>query len=389
MKGPDRPAILHVIENLREAHGGPTFAAIGLALQQAASGSRVAIACRERPSTAEMRERLRDASRHPPVAVVEVPAPSASSVGHVVEQFGPWMVHVHGIWDPMIRASVRALRARGVPWVVTSHGMLHPDALARRRFAKWAYLRFACRVVRDARHVMVLNREERDFVSSRLRRPCSIIPAGVDVEPTPPMATGAFRRSMPALGDRPFVMFLGRIDRIKGIDLLLDAYALALRGGLGMDLVIAGPEFGEGESVRARIRSLGLDGRVHMPGALWGPRKSEALAECAIYAHRPRYEGYGLAVVEAMAAGRPVVTTAACRLDAAREAGAIRVAADDDRAFADALAELAADPRRASELGGRAHAWVMGHGGWPAIARQVDAVYRDASPPRPGTSASR
>jgi glycosyltransferase involved in cell wall biosynthesis len=368
--------VLHVIENLREAHGGPTFAAIGLAVHQSGAGARVAIACREGPSTPEMKSLLGGGADRPPVQVIEIPHPSARDMGALLDRLQPDVMHVHGIWDRALRAAVRAACRRGVPWVVTSHGMLHPDALAKRRLAKWAYLRFGPRVVRGARHVMTLNREELARVVAAFRRPCSIVPAGVEVAASAPSASGDFRRSLPPLGERPFVLFVGRIDRIKGIDRLLDAFALAVRDGLGMDLVVAGPEFGEGDFVRARIRERGLEGRVHMPGALWGQRKLDALAECAVYAHRPRYEGYGLAVVEAMAAGRPVVTTAACRLDDAREAGAIRVAADDDRAFADALLELASDPRRAAGLGARAHAWVVENGGWPAIERRVDAVYR-------------
>jgi glycosyltransferase involved in cell wall biosynthesis len=370
--------ILHVIENLRESHGGPTFAAIGLAVHQSASGAEVAIACREGPSTPEMRRLLRGDDVRRPVPVIEIPHPTASRVGASLERLRPAIVHVHGIWDPMLRATVRAARARRTPWVVTSHGMLHPDALAKRRLAKWAYLRFACRIVREARHVMVLNREERAYVSQRLRRPCSIVPAGVDVGDAMPIASGEFRRSIPALGDRPFVMFLGRIDHIKGIDRLIDAFALARRDGLAMDLVVAGPEFGEGKFIRSVISGRGLGPHVHLPGPLWGRRKQDALAECTIYAHRPRYEGYGLSVVEAMAAGRPVVTTAACRVDAARDAGAVLVVEDSDRAFADGLLGLAADPVRASALGRHARDWAVAHGSWSAIERRVNDVYGQA-----------
>lgn len=377
----DGVSVLHVIENLRESHGGPTFAAIGLAVHQSAAGARVAIACREGPSTPEMQALLRGDASRPAVGLFEMPQPTAGQVGALLDRLNPRILHVHGIWDRMLRAAVVAAQRRGIPWVVTSHGMLHPDALAKRRLAKWAYLRFCCQVVRGARHVMTLNREERAHVATRFRRPCSIVPAGVEVGAEAPAATGAFRRSLPAIGDRPYVMFLGRIDRIKGIDRLLDAYALARTGGLAMDLVIAGPEFGEGNVVRARISELGLGSHVHLPGPLWGRRKQDALAECAIYAHRPRYEGYGLAVVEAMAAGRPVVTTAACRVDEARDAGAILVAEDTDRSFADALLALDADAARASSLGHRARSWAVAHGGWPAIERRVAAVYAEVIGP--------
>lgn len=204
--------VLHVIENLREAHGGPTFAAIGLALHQSAMGTPVSILCREGPSTEQMRDRLRGGSGQPSVPVIELPQPTSGGVASILERMGPRIIHVHGIWDPMIRATIRAARPLGIPWVVTSHGMLHPDALAKRRIAKWAYLRFGCRVIRGARHVMALNREERAFVAARLHPSCSIVPAGVEVSEAIPEPSGDFRRSVPELGGRPFVMFLGRID---------------------------------------------------------------------------------------------------------------------------------------------------------------------------------
>jgi hypothetical protein len=74
-----------------------------------------------------------------------------------------------------------------------------------------------------------------------------------------------------------------------------------------------------------------------------------------------------------------VVTTAACHVDEARDAAAIYLAADEDRAFADALLRLSSHPCEAAELGRRAHAWVLARGGWPAIEDRVDAVYRTVS----------
>ena len=373
------PVIVHVITNLRSSSGGPTTAVVELAREQAARGEAVRILCDE-----PLGEDGGAPGRWSDVDV-RVFAPSGGpggrgmpreEIGRRLAEVGPRVVHLHGVWDPILRRASAESARLGIPWVLSSHGMLHPFTLRRGFLKKRVYLGVFPGLVGSARAVLTLNREEADAVRRRFRVRAVIAPNGIDPRPYERTADGSFARSVPALGGRPFVLFLGRLDPIKGIDQLLAAYGLAASEGLAADLVIAGPDFGAERGLRSRVARLGLESQVHVIGPLSGALKLQALAECAVFAHRPRYEGFGLAVAEAMAAARPVVTTERCLLDGAAEAGAIRVVADDDRSFAKGLRDLADDVGGSRLLGMRAREWIRRELAWPAVIERIESGYR-------------
>lgn len=371
--------IVHVITNLRSASGGPTSAVVELAREQAARGEGIRILCDEtlEPGSAAP-------TRWVGLDVQVLPASGASGrrpmrsadIRRHLAEFTPRVVHLHGAWDPILRRAAGACAAMGVPWVVSSHGMLHPFTLRQRRLKKLAYLALFPRVLASARAVLTLNAEEAASVERRFGVPTIVAPTGIDRDAYHRNGDGSFARSLPDLGGRPFILFLGRLDPIKGVDRLIEAYATAAGAGMAADLVLAGPDSGAERGLRQQVVRLALSGRVHFVGPLAGERKLQALSECAVFAHRPRYEGFGIAVVEAMAAGRPVVTTAACRLDGAADAGAILLAEDETAAFAKALVRLADDQEASRALGARAKAWVSHELAWPTAMARVERGYR-------------
>ena len=362
--------IVHVIQEIPPSSGGPTAAVLGLAAFQNRCGDAASIAC------------FGGMTGNERVRIDRIPVQGTShSVGWLEDSWlkeRPDIIHVHGVWDPVVRAAAWASSRVGVPWVLSSHGMLHPEAIAHHRIRKALYLAMFGRLIGRACHVMALNDEESVNVSARFRAPVSVIPAGIDFPEIEPIPTGAFRRSVPGLGVAPFLLFIGRLDRIKGIDLLVDSFAAAVARGIGHHLVIAGPDFGEAPALTSQIASAGLNGRIHLVGPIWGDRKRDALAECSAFVHRPRFEGYGLAVVEAMAAGRAVLVTPKCRLDASSVTGVVRVAPDSTAGFAEAMLALVDDAAALKAMGAAAREWARTHAGWDARGAQARAVYSEA-----------
>jgi glycosyltransferase involved in cell wall biosynthesis len=362
--------VVHAIQDVSAISGGPTSALVGLLEFQRSAGVRSTVVC------------ATGAQQCRSDGIDGFPGHGVRAIRRTLE--GRWradrpdIVHVHGVWDPVVRAACGAASSLGIPWVLSSHGMLHPDALARHALRKRLYLAMFGSIVRDAAGVLVLNREEAAHAHAAFGVETAVVPAGVDIPPAVLSATGAFRATAPGLGVAPFLLFIGRLDPIKGIDLLIESYGIAVRRGLAHHLVIVGPDFGARPSIERQVSALDLHRCVHLPGPAWGSARLDALADCAFFVHRPRYEGYGLAAVEAMAVGRAVVTTARCRLDDACAAGAVHVVADTAEGFADGILELAHSPDRLAAQAAHGRAWAVAHGGWDAMGARTSDCYRSA-----------
>jgi D-inositol-3-phosphate glycosyltransferase len=140
-----------------------------------------------------------------------------------------------------------------------------------------------------------------------------VIPCGVDLNaftPATPESRVEARRAL-GLGETPTLLFVGRLDPIKGIDLLLESVA-ALRTPAHLLVVGGNPEGDpEVERLRARADELGIAERVRFPGAV--PQRDLPTYYHAVDAVvvSSRYESFGLVAVEALACGAPVVASAA------------------------------------------------------------------------------
>lgn len=374
--------ILHVIDNLYPESGGPTTVAIEFVRAQARMGRRTAVLCTKAPRRPEQRAALEARWAGLGIEYIvleELPrAERAKSARAHIDRLQPEVIHIHCVWEGLLRHVSAHARRRGIPYVLSTHGMLHPYALAQKRLKKLVYLTVFPGIIGGARELFALNREEADYARARFGRPSSVLENGIVVADYAVPPAGLFRSKFPSIGERPFILFVGRLHPIKGIDQLMRSYAHARRKGLALELAVVGPDDGERPALEALAAELGLGGHIHFTGGLFGPEKRDAFAACALFAHRPRFEGFGITVVEALAAGRPVVTTRECKLDGSVEAGALRLAADDDEAFGDALVEVASLPDGGEALGRRGQEWVRSTLDWDSLVRRVDESYRRA-----------
>ncbi len=374
--------ILHVIDNLYPEAGGPTTVVVEFVRQQAMMGRKVTVLCSNGPRKPEQRAALEERWAGLGVEFIEVGtlprAQRAQAARDAVDRVKPSIIHIHCVWEPVVRHVALYARKRRIPYVLSTHGMLHPYAIAQKRFKKWVYMQVFPSILKSAGELYSLNLEEAEYVARRFRRPSSVLANGIVVADYEKPEQGIFRAKRPELAGRDFVLFVGRLHPIKGIDLLTRSFAHARKRGMELDLVIVGPDDGARGGVESLARELGIEKHVHFTGGLFGAEKRDAFAACTIFAHRPRFEGFGITVVEGLASAKPVVTTKECKLDGAVEAGALRQAADTDEAFGDALFEIATSADRGRALGARGQAWVREIFDWTSLVKRVDASYERA-----------
>jgi poly(glycerol-phosphate) alpha-glucosyltransferase len=118
-----------------------------------------------------------------------------------------------------------------------------------------------------------------------------------------------------------------------------------------------------------------VESHVHLVGPLYGEDRASAMAGCVLFVHRPRYEGFGMAVVEAMAAGRPVVTTSVCGVARACPSGVLICAPDTDEGFADSMASALRASEASESMSQRGCRWVAADLSWDAVAARVRQCY--------------
>jgi glycosyltransferase involved in cell wall biosynthesis len=138
-----------------------------------------------------------------------------------------------------------------------------------------------------------------------------VVPLGSE-EPPASRETllGAFSAECPALAGRRFLLFLGRINEKKGCDLLVRGFAGLSAAHPDLHLVMAGPDPGQWRDRLQTIAvELGCQDRIHWPGLLLGNAKWGAFAACEAFVLPSHQENFGVAVVEALASGRPVLLT--------------------------------------------------------------------------------
>jgi glycosyltransferase involved in cell wall biosynthesis len=132
-----------------------------------------------------------------------------------------------------------------------------------------------------------------------------------DPEESPKDPSGqieTFYRRFPELRGRRYLLFLARIHAKKGCDLLLEAFGRIAASIPDVDLVMAGPDQ---EGMQANLQRMaeqaGVGARVHWPGSIDGDLKWGALRACDAFVLSSHSENFGIAVVEALAVGRPVL----------------------------------------------------------------------------------
>ena len=141
----------------------------------------------------------------------------------------------------------------------------------------------------------------------KLSPPPIVEPNGVHLDEFDVLpARGAFRSTYPQIGNAPLIVFLSRVHHKKGLDLLVPAFAkLPQKDAM---LVIAGPDSdGYSEQVRKMIAEHNIVERVIFTGMLYGQDRVAALADADLFCLPSYQENFGIAVVEALAAGTPVV----------------------------------------------------------------------------------
>ncbi len=384
--------ILHVIGTLDPDLGGLPMVAACLAAAQAGAQHEVAVI---HHSDEAVEARIEKAMGRLPhfaqVKRITLPASaggmSGRGLGARVERAiaNIDIIHMHGVWEPLLRITGRCAQKAAVPYVLCPHGMLDPWCLSQKRFKKRLALMMGYRaMLNGVAFLHTLNRDEARLIEPlRLTPPTRVIPNGVFLEEIEPLPQpGGFYESQPQLAGRPFVLFLSRLHYKKGLDYLADAFARAAARIDDLQLVVAGPDDGARRPFEQQVKSAGLEERVHLTGPIYGPAKFAAMVDAQCFCLPSRQEGFSVAVTEAMACGLPVVITHACHFPEVAEVAAGRVVDEDPDQIADALLHICGDEAARVKMSAAGRKLVAERFTWNSIAQLAVDGYQQFVNPR-------
>lgn len=378
--------VLHVIPSVGPLRGGPSFIVRTLASGLARSGIETHVATTDDNGPGQLRVRYEQPIVEGGVTYwyfrrqarfYTFSWPLHAWLACHTREFD--LIHIHALFSFAVVPAALYANVCRVPYVVTPLGILNQWGMKNRR-PRMKSLSFRLLESRILKHAAVVHYgSEQEVIEARklhIGAPSAVIPYPLADYPGP-IETGHFRSHHPEFQGRKIVLFLSRVDAKKGVDLLLPAFAKVRHEIRDAVLVIAGD--GDREFVsqmKAKAKMHGIDSDVYWTGFLSGEEKWSALADANVFVLPSYSDNFGIAVIEAMAAGTPVVVSDQVGLH--REivqANAGLVTSTDVESLSDALVQLLANPSGSLLMGLRGREIATRAYSSDAIARKLISVY--------------
>lgn len=314
-------SILHLIPNIGPRSFGLGPVALNLALEQLRAGHSVEIWCLDTPEDQQWASessgfpvnRINAFSTIGPSSICFSPALEKAIVGATGLHFD--ILHQHGIWTANTRVTNAWRKRTGKPTVITTHGYLQPWCLRKSAMKKRiALLGYEQQNFSSAACFHALSKVELDDCRAfGLRNPMVIIPNGVGDEWLESDGCNVrFRKQYNIPEDKTVAFFLSRITPKKGLPMLFQAID-ALRDSLDNWLFLIGgvDEFTHQVECERIVAERKLESYVRFIGPLFGDVKRDAFAAADLFILPSHSEGAPIAILEALGAGTPVLTTKA------------------------------------------------------------------------------
>ncbi|HHV55867.1 MAG TPA: glycosyltransferase [Firmicutes bacterium] len=297
------------------------------------------------------------------------------------------VVHIHELWHYPHYVAWQVAQRKKVPVIITPHGALEPWVLRYKGLRKKLYSNFfQRRALREAAFVQALTPNEAELIR-RFGVPqdhIRIVPNGI-----PKLTLGELsekrkghqvkQNNIKTKGFREYGLFLGRIHPKKGLDLLVRALPLLITKHPDLRILIAGPdERGHRAYIERLARAMGVGDRLLFLGLVKGDEKWDILTHAKFFLLPSYSEGFSMAILEALAAGIPVVATRACEIGTLEQNQAAILVDSNPEALASAIDQVLSFPELAQRLADNGRRLVWERYTWETVARELMSMYEDA-----------
>jgi glycosyltransferase involved in cell wall biosynthesis len=381
--------IFHFLTSARYKVGGPARAVIDLCASLSSRGHEVTLATWD---GADLPEHWTEGKANIPT-VIQVPRPALGGRMYMRPSTGPLadlvenqdLVHVHGMWEIVNVQLCGEAARRGIPYFISVRGMLNDWAMRQGRFKKRVYLALVGdRWLRGACKLHLTAEAELEQASVWFPRSMGrVIPDLLDLEPFVdlPGAERA-RRAFPSDTGRPRLLFLSRLHRVKGLEVLLNALRMLKDRHIAVCALIAGNgENNYVNSLKQMAVSLGLSNdECRFLGPVTGTMKLSLYQSADLFVLPTSQENFGFVFIEALACRLPVVTTTGADIWPELKASSAAIITDGRaESIVDIVATLLARPDELRRMGTCGRDWVFRDMNPKRIVESFESMYQLAN----------
>ncbi|MBD2180866.1 hormogonium polysaccharide biosynthesis glycosyltransferase HpsP [Aerosakkonema funiforme] len=288
------------------------------------------------------------------------------------------LAHIHALFSPVCSLAATVARSHHLPYILRPLGTLDPADLRKKRRLKQIYAAFLEKPNIAGAAAIHFTSQQEAKVSERfgVKTRDLVIPLGVTAEEK--RDTEAFSI---ANSRSPMLLYLSRIEPKKGLDLLIPALENLLAEGIDFHFVLAGanpqdPDY-EGK-IKAQIQASPLGYHTTITGFVGGDRKASLLQNADLFVLPSYYENFGIAVAEAMVAGKPVVISDGVYIwEDIQNAEAGWICSLTVESLTEKLRLALRDEGERKRRGLNAQEYALKQYSWDAIAQQTIQAYQE------------
>jgi glycosyltransferase involved in cell wall biosynthesis len=299
-----------------------------------------------------------------------LPKPSQYLIDKLVA--GTDVINLMGHWTLINALVYRAVIKLAKPYTVCPAGAL--PIFGRSMILKKLYNYFVGRgmILHANGHIAISPNEVDHFKSYGIQLGMvTVIPNGINPDDLSESDGGKFR-ARHGIGDAPLILFLGRLNIIKGPDMLLEAFCRCSQDEHMKiyHLVFAGPDGGMLDALKRKVESSGVKDRIHFTGHIGGSEKHTAYRTADFLAIPSRQEAMSIVVLEAGITGIPVLITDQCGFDDVAEVGGGMVVAASVEGMQEGLLAMTRNSARLKVMGQNLEKFTREHFLWDHAANK-------------------
>lgn len=290
------------------------------------------------------------------------------------------IVHLHDTRNFQNIVAAHYAKKFRIPYVVQPHGSL-PRIISKQRLKKIYDIIWGNNILKNASKIVAVSSTEAEqFKQAGIPQgKIVIIPNGINTTSFADFSPPGGLREQHGINGKHIILYVGRINKLKGIDFLIRAYKLFLQTWTGEDvtLIIGGPDDNYRPTLDKLVKQLGLSEKIKFIGPVKCPTIAYRDADVLVYPSM--YEIFGLVPFEALLCGTPVIVTGDCGCgEIIREAKCgYLIRYGDEASLSEALRYVLTNPEENKKMveSGKKH--IEGHLTWENVVKQVEKLYED------------